>query len=345
MDILDNQNVIASRDKSDALGLLADTTHQLSHNYGVEDVQIDHPIRNVVFTGMGGSALQAEFLRTWPTLKVPFVVSKDYNLPAFVDGSTLVIASSYSGNTEETLTALAQAREKGARIAVTTGGGKLQQIAQEHGDLLVLIPKAVQPRMAVFYAYRALLEIVVAHGLADRGALGELDKVAAHLQSEVQTWLKEVPADQNLAKQLAVKAAGKTPIIYAGPLMAPAAYKWKIGFNESSKNTAWMGVLPEFNHNEFMGWTSHPAEKPFFVIDLVSSFEHERTQKRFEISDRLLSGMRPKAHRLEARGSSVEEHMFYLVLLGDFVGVYLGILNGVDPSPVELVEKFKKELG
>jgi glucose/mannose-6-phosphate isomerase len=137
---------------------------------------------------------------------------------------------------------------------------------------------------------------------------------------------------------------GKTPIIYGGALTYPAAYKWKINVNENAKNTAWCNQLPEFNHNEFIGWSSHPIEKPFAVIDLISSFEHPRVLKRFEVSDRLLSGKRPKAHRVEAVGESVVEQLLYLVLLGDFVTAYLGILNNVDPSPVELVEKFKKEL-
>ena len=148
-----------------------------------------------------------------------------------------------------------------------------------------------------------------------------------------------------MAKQLALQLAGKTPIIYSGSLMAPAAYKWKISVNENAKNTAWAGTLPEFNHNEFIGWSSHPVEKPFAVIDLLSSFEHPRTQKRFEVGDRLLSGLRPKSITVNAMGESPIEHLLYLVLFGDFVTLYLGLLNGVDPSPVELVEKFKIELG
>ena len=138
---------------------------------------------------------------------------------------------------------------------------------------------------------------------------------------------------------------GKTAIVYAGPLMYPAAYKWKIDVNESSKNTAWCDYLPEFNHNEFIGWSGHPVEKPFAVLDLLSSFEHPRTRKRFEATDRLLSGMRPKAIPVEAVGDSALEQLLYLVLLGDFTTTYLAVLNGVNPTPVDLVEKFKKELG
>lgn len=338
-------NVIAQRDGSDALGLAANTPMQLRHNFNVQPITIEGKICNIVFSGMGGSALQAEFVKTFPQLDKPFIVSKDYNLPAFVNDHTLVIVASYSGNTEESLSALEQAREKGAHIAVMAGGGKLLEKAEEYNLPNVVIPKAVQPRMAVLYAYRGLVELLVAFGLAPSDVISELESLSDSLEEAIQSWKKETSLDKNPAKQLALKLVGKTPIIYSGPLMAPAAYKWKISVNENAKNTAWWGTLPEFNHNEFIGWSSHPVEKPFAVVDLLSSFEHERTQKRFEVSDRLLSGLRPKAITVEAKGSTAIEQMLYLVLFGDFITIYLGLLNGVDPSPVELVERFKKELG
>ncbi|MEO5690768.1 MAG: bifunctional phosphoglucose/phosphomannose isomerase [Candidatus Saccharimonadales bacterium] len=343
MDILDNQNVIAQRDTQDALGLAAETTSQLVHDF--EFSAPDHAdIHAVVFAGMGGSALQAEFVKTWPELNIPYVISKDYELPAFINEHTLVIVSSYSGNTEETLSALDIALQHNAQIVVTTGGGKLQEAAEHHNLPHIIVPKAVQPRMAVFYAFRALLEALVAYGLAEESSLDTLQVASSNLQQHVVQWTKDVETENNPAKQLALKLMGKTPIIYSGPKMAPAAYKWKISFNESAKNTSWYGTFPEFNHNEFIGWSSHPVEKPFAVIDLHSNYEHPRTKLRFEVTDRLLSGMRPKAIPITAEGESVIEQMLYLTLLGDFVSIYLGLLNGVDPSPVALVEKFKKEL-
>jgi glucose/mannose-6-phosphate isomerase len=342
--VLDDANVVAERDQSDALGLAANTPEQLLHNFGVQPIEGTNDIQHVVFSAMGGSALQAEFARTWPQLSIPFVVSKDYDIPSFVNEHTLFIAASYSGNTEESLEALEKARTKGAQIAVMAGGGTLKEIAAEHNDLFIEIPKAVQPRMAVFYGFRALIEIFVAHGLVDKEKITELEAVVDGLKASVEMIRKEVSTNDNPAKQLALQLVGKTPIVYAGPLMTPAAYKWKISFNESSKNTAWMGTFSEFNHNEFMGWTSHPIEKPFAVIDLLSTFEHERIQKRFELSDKLLSGMRPKAISVHAQGSTPLEQLLFLVLFGDFVSLYLGLLNGLDPSPVELVERFKKEL-
>ena len=126
--------------------------------------------------------------------------------------------------------------------------------------------------------------------------------------------------------------------------MGGVAYKWKISWNENAKNVAFWNVLPEFNHNEFMGWTSHPVEKPYVVFDLRSSFDYPKITKSFEISDRLLSGKRPKANVIELQGESVIAQMLWASIFADFVSIYLAILNGVDPSKVELIEKLKQEL-
>jgi glucose/mannose-6-phosphate isomerase len=214
-----------------------------------------------------------------------------------------------------------------------------------NGDVFAELPECPQPRAAVFYAYRAVVEILMAAKLVPASDITELEQLITPLERAITGWTADIPEDRNLAKQLAQKMVGKTPIIYGGPLMYGAAYKWKIDANENAKNTAWCGQVPEFNHNEFLGWSSHPIEKPFAVIHLLSRFEHPRVQKRFELSDRLLSGMRPASINVEAKGDSPLEHQLYLVLLGDFATTYLGILNGVNPTPVELVEKFKKELG
>jgi glucose/mannose-6-phosphate isomerase len=343
--MLDDMNVIAQRDPDGALEYAASQPEQLQHDFGFASHDFGREFKNIAFCGMGGSALSAELARTFPKVKVPFVISKEYNLPAFADADTLVIASSYSGNTEESISALEQAAAKGLTIVVIAHGGKLGDIARERGYAYVELPEAKQPRMGVFAAYRALLEILVAAKLSDASVLDELNHTADFLIEKVATWVASVPTEQNDAKQLAGKLAGKTPIIYGGPEMFPAAYKWKISANENAKNTAWCNFIPEMNHNEFIGWSSHPVEKPFAVIDLVSSFEHERVLKRFEVADRLLSGMRPKSTTVNAEGDSALQHMLYLVLLGDFSTLYLALLNGVNPTPVDLVEKFKKELG
>lgn len=343
--MLDDLKYINQVDKSDALGFAAKQPAQLRYDFGISGQSLSaKPIKNVVFSGMGGSSLVAELVHTWPKPPVPFVISKGYDIPRWVNEDTLFICASYSGNTEETLESLQKAVEKGAQIVVITYGGKLLEIAQNENLTLAQLPKCPQPRTGIFYAYRAVVEAFIAYGLIEKSAVTELESVITNLEQACKEWDATTLLKENFAKQLAMDMEGKTPIIYGGALTYPAAYKWKIDVNENAKNTAWCNQLPEFNHNEFLGWSSHPIEKPFAVIDLISSFEHPRILQRFEVTDRLLSGKRPKSIRIEAVGESALEQMLYLVLLGDFATTYLAILNNVDPTPVDLVEKFKKEL-
>ncbi|HEX6462435.1 MAG TPA: bifunctional phosphoglucose/phosphomannose isomerase [Candidatus Saccharimonadales bacterium] len=344
--MLDDVKLITERDPANAFAFATHPPKHLAYNFEIaRTVQYPGELRNIVFAGMGGSALPAEFLHTFPTLTVPFIISKEYKVPEFVNEHTLVICASYSGNTEETLAALADAENRGAAIAIITHGGQLADLAREKHLPLAAIPACPQPRTAAFYMYRAACEFLVAARFVEYSVLDELAALSEPLQQVVLSWQPGIPANHNVAKQLAEKMQNTTPIIYAGPLMYPAAYKWKIGANENAKNTAWCNYYPEMNHNEFIGWSSHPEQKPFSVIDLISSFEHPRVQKRFVISEKLLQGMRPPAIEVQAHGGSALEHMLYLILLGDFATTYLAILNNIDPTPVALVEELKKELG
>ena len=341
--MLDDLKYIHQRDGQDALGIAEKQWQQLTHEFDIP--KIDGQFENIVYAGMGGSALAALISQSWPGHKVPFEVCRQYNIPSYVSDNTLFIAASTSGNTEETLSALAEAEDRGARAVIIAGGGQLQATAEEKGHVFVLLPKASQPRYGVFYNLVALVKILQAAGLAEDSLGEDLAKASDFLKGAVQEWLPTIPQDKNPAKKLAMDLAGNSGVIYGGPLMAPAAYKWKISFNENAKNIAWWGQYPEFNHNEFIGWSSHPVEKPYAVLDLRSNLEHPRIQKRFELSDRLLSGRRPAAHVVQARGDSLLEQLLWTINFGDFVTIYLALLNGVNPSPVELVERFKRELG
>jgi glucose/mannose-6-phosphate isomerase len=343
--MLDDLKVIHERDAQHVLGIAAAQWKQLEHEFTLEGNTIFNDVETVVYAGMGGSALAALCIHTWPALDIPFEVVRDYDLPRYVGPKTLVIVASYSGNTEETLSALTQAEAKGAQIAVIAGGGKLQAAAAEKGYLFAQLPKAEQPRYAALYNFKALLEILAVATVLSREAFAdELGRAASFLRDCSALWLPDVPTSKNPAKQLALEIIGKSAVIYSGPKMAPAAYKWKISCNENAKHVAWVGQLPEFNHNEFIGWSKQPTDKPYTVIDLRSSFEHERVQKRFEVSARLLSGMRPDPQVVQAQGQTMFEHLLWLISFGDFVTLYLAILNGVNPAPVDLVEKFKMEL-
>jgi glucose/mannose-6-phosphate isomerase len=340
---LDDLKYIHEKDAADTLGIAEKQGGQLLYEFEVKGGGEFTNVSNVVYGGMGGSALAPSIVSVWPKLDKPFEIIRDYDIPAYVGADTLFIAASYSGNTEETLSALAQAEAKGAQIAVIAGGGKLQAIAEEKGYMLLQLPKVEQPRYAVLYNLRALLIILKKAGLVG-DFYPTLQKAAAFLDESTKAWRADVPTVQNPAKQLAQELAGKSVVVYGGPKLFPAAYKWKISFNENAKQVAWCNQIPEFNHNEFIGWSEQPTEKPYAVIDLRSSLEHERVQKRFRVTERLLSGKRPAPHIIDAQGETILEQLLWTVAYGDFTSLYLGILNGLNPAPVDLVETFKKEM-
>lgn len=343
MSVIDDLKYIHQKDTDDALGIAEKQWQQLEHEFALPELAFD--VDNIVFTGMGGSALAAQLSLTWPGYNVPFEIVRGYSLPRYVSKKTLVIASSYSGNTEETISALHEAEEMGAHIVCIASGGKLAEIAGDKHYPYAALPKASQPRFAALYSFKALVTILERAGLVKESDVEkEVHRTAAFLKNHCESWSPIHPATRNVAKKLALDILGTSPVIYGGPLMAPAAYKWKISFNENSKNVAWWNQFPEFNHNEFIGWASHPIEKPYSIIDLRSSFEHPRVQKRFELTAKLLSGRRPMPHTIEARGETVLEQLLYVMALGDFVSLYLALLNGLNPSPVELIEKFKGAL-
>ena len=340
--MLDDLKMIHERDAADTLGIAERQWQQLGYEFEISQPPVEAD--NIVYAGMGGSALAAVLSTSWPGYGVPFQVVRDYDIPAYVSSRTYFIACSYSGNTEETISALEQAEAKGAYIAVIAGGGKLADLARAKGYPLAILPKAEQPRYAVFYNLKALLVLLQKAGLSDGTAIGELEGSADFLKTAVAAWTATVPTDKNRAKQIAQEVIGKSAVVYGGPKMAPAAYKWKISFNENAKQVAWTNQYPEFNHNEFMGWTKQPVQKPYAVIDLRSKLEHPRVQKRFEVSERLLSGLRPAPIVVEAQGETLLEQLLWTIALGDFVTIYTALLNGLNPAPVDLIEKFKKTL-
>ena len=292
---------------------------------------------------MGGSALGALISQSWPSFNKPFEISRNYEIPNYVNSGTVFFASSYSGNTEETISALEIAESKKAGIIVITSGGKLAEIARAKGYPLFILPSGLQPRHAVLYSLKALLSVTDAIGLSS-GAADELASKAEFLNNAIKSWVPVIPTDNNLAKQIALDVIGKSIVVYSGPKLWPAAYKWKISFNENAKHIAWANQYPEFNHNEFIGWTKQPVDKPYAVIDLRSSLEHLRVQKRFEVTEKLLSGLRPHPIVVETHGQDLLEQLLWTIALGDFVSIYTALLNGINPTPVDLIEKFKKAL-
>lgn len=339
--MLDDLKFIHSKDGQDALGIAEKQWQQLDQSFSL-NVE-PKKFGNIVFAGMGGSALAALISRSWPGYSLPFEICRNYDIPAHVGPETLFFASSYSGNTEETLSAIEQAQQTGATIVVITSGGKLAEIADQKGHPLLKLPAGFQPRYASLYSLKAIVTALDAYGLTTNKT-AELTQYSGFLRDATAQWRPDVPTDKNQAKQIALELMGKSVVIYAGPKLSPAAYKWKISVNENAKHLAWWNEFPEFNHNEMLGWTEQPVQKPYAVIQFKSNLEHPRVQKRFEVVNRLLSGKMPAPFEIIPKGETLVEQLLYTIALGDFVSIYQALLNNLNPTPVDLIEKFKTAL-
>ncbi len=341
--MLDDLSIIKQRDPQDALGVIAAQWQQLKYDFDVT-FSPTAEVRNIVLAGMGGSGWPIEYLQSWPGLSLPLEINRTYSVPSYVNENTLFIASSYSGNTEEVISALHEAEGKKAQIVIMASGGQLAAISKAKNLPLYLLPTGGQPRMSSFYFIAAMLNLFEPLGIIEKDSLLYLKKMAEWLKSQITSWQPTTLTSQNPAKQLAQELMGKTVIVYSGPLIAPAAHKLKICMTENSKNLAWHNQYPELNHNEFTGWSGHPLQKPFAIIEIRSNLEHQRVQKRFIVTEKLLSGLRPKPLVIKPIGENVAQQLFWTSMFGDFVSIYLAILNSVNPTPVDLVEKLKVAL-
>lgn len=341
--MLDDLKMIHERDADDALGVAEKQWQQLKHEFDVELPALEG-VTNIVVGGMGGSAWPALYLKSWPGTSVPLEVVSNYNLPAYVGENTLFISSSYSGNTEETLAALEEAENRGAKVVVMAAGGKLVEAAKQKNHPLFLIPGGIQPRMSSFYFLAALIQILEPQGLVPAGSLKELQATGDWLKDQLGSWRAEIPTADNATKQLALELVGKSIVVYSGPKLFPAANKFKICLNENAKNVAWVNYYPEFNHNEFIGWSSHPVDKPYAVVEFRSGLEHPRVQKRFVVSEKLLSGKRPAPEVVVPQGETLLQQLLWTSNFCDFTSLYIALLNGLNPTPVDLVEKLKVSL-
>ncbi len=339
--MLDDLKYINQKDTQDALGAALHQWEQLLVKPERTN-QIKVPA-NIIFASTGGSAAAAHLVGEWLQVSVPIHIWSSYDGPTYISKNTLVIAVSYSGDTEETLSVVDTAEKAKAQIAIISSGGKLAKRARDKSYPFIELPTTEQPRFGTFSNLVAIVALLEQAGVCTDGTK-QLKKVADALHTHTQQWAPEIPTSKNKAKQLALELAGTTPIIHAGTHMYPAAHKWKIDLNENAKNVAFATQIPEFSHNEFIGWTSHPVDKPFSIVDIRSSHEHPRTQKRFEVTEQLLSGKRPHPHTVEAVGDTELEQLLYSASLGMFVSIYVGLLNGQNPTSVDLVTKMKQAL-
>ncbi|MGH7495907.1 MAG: bifunctional phosphoglucose/phosphomannose isomerase [bacterium] len=301
----------------------------------------------IVVAGMGGSAISGDVVRgvTLEELAVPMIVCRSYDLPSWVDTNSLVVVSSYSGNTEESLAALMLAQKRSARIVCITSGGKVGELAQKNGWPVYSLPPGFPPRAALAHLTVPLL--VVLHRLqriADPAA--QVAETNTILEKLGQSWGPQFDEQHNLAKYIAAALTDRLPIVYAAHgLFEIAAWRWKEQFCENAEILSWHNVFPEMNHNELMGWGQRlQSDHGLQVIYLRDRQDHPRVQKRMEITRELIEKTSVPVIEAWSEGQSRLARLFSLIFLGDLVSVYVAILSGVDPTPVRKINLLKERL-
>lgn len=311
------------------------------------DLEYYKDIENIVVIGMGGSAIGGDLVRSFLSDKVnmPFQICRHYRLPEFVNENTLVIASSYSGNTEETLSAFDDAISRGAKIFCITTGGRLGELADEKNLLKAGLPKGFPPRAALGYSFVPLLYFIHKIGIIDN-VDEEINELINGLKNYRAIYAAESPLENNPTKKLALKLKNKIPVIYTGPeLIDAVGTRWKGQICENAKCLAFNNQFPEFNHNELVGWkVIEPYKDKLIVIYLRDSDDHNRVSLRMSIVRKVIEKLDVEIVDVYSQGDFPLGRIFSLIQIGDFTSLYLAVLNDVDPTPVEVIDYLKDEL-
>lgn len=299
----------------------------------------------VLIVGMGGSAIAGDLLRTLTRTEasVPITVLRSYSLPAWVSPDTTVIASSYSGNTEETLSALDVALDRGASVVCITTGGRMASRADEAGVPLISLPAGLQPRAALGHSLTALCTVAERLGLL---TASDEDWQETRSVLDAQKAAYENPEDpDNEAMKMAIALRERLPVIYSSERLEGANLRWRNQMHENSKTFAVGNLFPEMNHNEIMGWARHAPElRRLGVILLRDREDHARVQRRMEITRDLLKDAAGYWTEVQSQGTSRLARLMSLLYVSDWVSLYLAILHEVDPSPVGLISQLKAAL-
>lgn len=343
---------IKELDRSDMLQLLLDFPQQCLQAAGLaQAARIETARRDfskVLCAGLGGSAIGADVVRTYLYHESALVISvcREYDLPAWVDATTLVFISSYSGNTEETLSAYAQARSRGATIIAISSGGRLKEYALRDRVTFVEIPGGLPPRCALGYLSIIPLVLLERLGLA-KDALLAVTRMARVLEGLRDKCLSpRIGIRDNVSRHIAKRLRGKLAVIYASSIHFDAvATRWRGQLNENAKYLASSHVFPEMNHNEITGW-QNPKKlfRQCVVVLLRSRYMHQRVSRRMDITRDIIRKEGAEVLEVWARGEDLLSDIYSLIYIGDFVSFYLAILGNTDPTPVERVTFLKNEL-
>jgi len=297
----------------------------------------------VVIAGMGGSAIIGDLIPDFlvDELRIPFIVNRSYSLPDFMDENSLVIISSYSGNTEETISVFEESLKRKCKIAAITSGGQVKKICDKKSLCCINIPAGYQPRYALGLSFFSLLKL-----FQQLGIIKNQDNIVKQISSLWKKKGEEYSIEENRALSIASELTGFLPIIYsAAQLTSAAGYRFKCQLNENSKLHAFSNVIPEMNHNEIIGWETFEEKKLFTkVITLSDSDYHPQIKKRFKITSELAKQSGVEIINIESKEKNRKVRLFDLIYLCDWISYYLALLRNHDPSEISYIDELKNRL-
>ncbi len=347
---IDDPASFARHDPSGLHDRIADLPDQCGQAWR-EAMSLEQPAhyagsRSVAVLGVGGSAIGGDILAGLISREktAPLSVIRDYSLPDWIDAGTLAIVSSYSGNTEETLSMYRQAKEAGARIVVITSGGELGREAGNDGVPVLHVQFAGEPRAALGYSFAAPMAILCRLGLIQDRSI-DMEEAGLVLRELRASLTSNVPTSQNPAKQLAVDLFNRLVVIYGAGLLSGVARRWKVLINENSKAWAFAEELPEVNHNSIVSFVNTGLDSNGIAVVLLhSNLLHPRVSSHYRLTRELLDSHSLFNYQVEAIGKSPLAQVLSATLIGDFVSYYLAILYGIDPSTTPLLDQVKQRL-
>jgi glucose/mannose-6-phosphate isomerase len=345
---LDNIDEIKKIDQSNMLSFCVQAPEQYGNAAKLaSQFKISYPKPEaIIVAGMGGSAIGGELLKDWARdrVTVPIDVCREYHLPAYANKNTLVVATSYSGETEETLSVFLEALRRRCMVTCISSGGAMTEFAEKLSIPHLVVPGGMPPRATLPYLFLPLLGILMKMGLAREvdTEFSENIRVLKQVSSENSP---ERPLCDNLSKKLASKVNGTVPTVYGFGFYRAVAQRLKTQFNENSKNPAKWESFPELNHNEIVGWEqARELAKCFSVIFIRDAEEPKEIRERIEFTKEIINKGAGKLFELWSSGKSSLTRMSSVICVGDFTSVYLAVVRGIDPTPVRTIASLKERL-
>jgi glucose/mannose-6-phosphate isomerase len=303
--------------------------------------EFNHPDKkfdNILICGLGGSGIGGTIIQLYlqPELSIPVLTNKAYQIPAFVDEKTLVICSSYSGNTEETLAMYEESIDRGAEVAIVSSGGKFIEKAQSSDHNFIKIPGGLPPRAAFGYSFPQLFYVLQKYGLIDT-------KFQQQLEQAIELIDSEESGIQEEARRIAGELVGKIPVIYCESSLEGIAVRFRQQINENGKMLCWHHVVPEMNHNELVGWRENYQERVVAVF-LESEEDYYRNRKRFDYSKSVIEQYAKKPISIKAKGKNALSRQLYLIHICDWISYFIAEKKEIDAVEVEVISGLKNML-